>query len=59
MLIAVASPNAFTVVALVFAKLNVVAVVVTSPPFTAKSPVKLTSPVTSPPVSLFKYLAST
>ena len=39
MLIVVAAPARFTVVASVLIKLNVVAVVVKSPPLTAKSPV--------------------
>jgi len=44
--IVVAAPNAFTVVAFVFNKLNDVPDVVRSPPFTAKSLVKVVSPVT-------------
>ena len=39
----VAAPNALTVAAVAFSKLNVVAVVVISPPLTARSPVITTS----------------
>ena len=43
----VAAPNALTVVAVALRRLNVVAVVVRSPPFTARSPVAVTFPVSN------------
>jgi hypothetical protein len=55
----VVPPNAFTILALSSNKLNVVEVVVKSPPSTAKSASIWTSPNTTPPVSLFRYLFST
>ena len=57
MLTAVASPPKFTVVALASIKLNVAAVVVRSPPLTARSPVTVASTSTVKFAPTFKFFS--